>query len=94
MLDSDDKYKKKWIVVNNKGTNKYKTLKELCSKLNILVNEVIFLGDSTNDLSIISKVGMGIAMGNALQEVKEKAKEITLSNDEDGIAVFLEKLLK
>ena len=90
MLDSDDKYEKKWIVVNNKGINKYETLKELCLKLNISVDEVIFFGDSTNDLSIMSRVGIGVAMGNALQEVRNQAKEITLSNDEDGIAVFLE----
>ncbi len=49
-------------------------------------------GDSSNDLLIIGKVGLGVAMGNALKEVKEQAKAITLSTDEDGIAYFLEKI--
>ena len=40
----------------------------------------------------IKNVGVGVAMGNALDIVKENAKEVTLSNEENGIAVFLEKL--
>lgn len=92
MLDTDNKSNIRWLVLNPKGTNKFKALKELCLRLNINVNEVIFFGDSTNDLPIINQVGLGVAMGNALQEVKEQAKEITLSNDEDGIAVFLENI--
>lgn len=76
-----------------KGTNKLETLKKLCLKLDIDINEVIFFGDGGNDLSIISNVGLGVAMENALEEVKNKAKKITLSNDEDGIAYFLEKRL-
>ena len=58
----------------------------------VSIDEVIFFGDSTNDLPLISKVGLGVAMGNALEEVKDQAKEITLSNDKNGIARFLEKL--
>ena len=44
-----------------------------------------------NDIAIISKVGLGVAMGNALEEVKKQASKITLTNDQDGIAYFLEK---
>lgn len=64
------------------------TLKKLCLKLDIDINEVIFFGDGGNDLSIISNVGLGVAMENALEEVKNKAKKITLSNDEDGIGYY------
>lgn len=90
MSDTDNKNDKKWLVLTSKGTNKLETLKILCSKLKISINEVVFFGDSSNDLLIIGKVGLGVAMGNALKEVKEQAKAITLSNDEDGIAYFLE----
>lgn len=48
--------------------------------------------NGANDLSIISQVGLGIAMGNALEEVKEQAQEITLSNDNDGIAYYLNNI--
>lgn len=91
MSDTDNKNNKEWLVLNNKGTNKLETLKILCEKLDIPINKVIFFGDSTNDLSIIGQVGMGIAMGNALKEVKKQSKDITLSNDNDGIAYYLEK---
>ena len=91
--DTDNGKDKKWIAINPKGRNKFTTLKELCNELNINTNEAIFFGDSSNDIEIIENVGLGVAMGNALQEVKDKAKEITLKNDEDGIAVFLEKKL-
>lgn len=92
MVDTDNNSNKKWLALIHKGTNKYTTLEKLCEKINIDVNEVIFFGDSTNDLLTINRVGLGVAMGNALDIVKEKAKEVTLSNDEDGIAVFLENL--
>ena len=92
MLDTDNNSGNKWIAINSKETNKFKALEKLCSSLNINLNQVIYFGDSTNDLPIINKVGLGIAMGNAIQEVKEQAKDITLSNDEDGIASFLEKI--
>ena len=89
MSDSDNISNGKWLVLHPKGINKFETLKRLCSKLHISVDEVIFFGDSTNDLQIISQVGLGVTMGNAFKEVKEQAKEITLSNDNDGIAYFL-----
>lgn len=92
MSDTDNKSNRKWLVLNPKGINKFETLKGLCLKLHISVDEVIFFGDSANDLPIISQVGLGVAMKNALKEVKEQSKEITLSNDNDGIAYFLENI--
>ncbi len=92
MLDTDDGKNKKWLAINPKNVNKYNALERLCLTLNVSIDEVIFFGDSTNDLPLISKVGLGVAMGNALEEVKNQAKEITLSNDKNGIARFLEKL--
>ena len=47
-----------------------------------------------NDLSMFEQVGYKVAVDNAIDIVKENADEITLSNDEDGVAVFLNKLLK
>lgn len=92
MSDTDNKNNRKWLVLNPKGINKFETLKGLCLKLHISVHEVIFFGDSANDLPIISQVGLGVAMKNALKEVKKQANEITLSNDNDGIAYFLENI--
>ena len=94
MLDTDNNRGNKWISINPKDIDKFKALKSLCLDLDIEIEEAIFFGDSTNDLPAISNVGLGVAMGNALEEVKKKAKEITLSNDKDGIAVFLEKIIE
>lgn len=94
MLDTDNVNSRKWLTINPKEVSKYSTLERLCTQLNISIKNVIFFGDGTNDLSIMNKVGLGVAMGNALQEVKDQAKAITLSNDEDGVAVFLNRLLK
>ena len=88
MSDTDNENGIKWLVLNPKGINKLETLKKLC----ISIDEVIFFGDGANDLSIINQVGLGIAMGNALEEVKKQAKEITLSNDNDGIAYYLDNI--
>lgn len=84
----------KWLVVNPKGVDKKITLENLGKKLHIKLEEMIFFGDGLNDLPIMGKVGCSVAMGNALDEIKEKADYVTLTNNEDGIAMFLEKYLK
>ena len=56
--------------------------------------ENIAIGDDNNDLSMFEQVGYKVAMGNAINIIKGKADEITLYNDEDGVAIFLEKLLE
>ena len=53
--------------------------------------EMMAFGDAQNDRSMIEYVGCGVAMGNASDELKAVADEITLSNDEDGIAASLLK---
>ena len=75
-------------------SNKGIAVKKMLEILNIKKEEAIAIGDDNNDLSMFEQVGYKVAMGNAINIVKEKADEITLSNDEDGVAVFLEKLLK
>ena len=54
-------------------------------------DEIISFGDGQNDLSIIRYAGIGVAMGNAVDELKNEADEVTLSNEEDGIAYSLLK---
>ena len=55
--------------------------------------DLMAFGDGFNDLSMLEYAGIGIAMGNAVDEVKAIADFITISNDEDGIAIALEQLL-
>ena len=79
MQDSADT--KKWLVLTPKGLNKKSSLQQLGEKLNIKLEEMIFFGDGTNDIEVITAVGCGVAMGNALEEVKRKASHITTSNN-------------
>ena len=91
MQDSDSI--NKWLVINPKGVNKANTLKELGKIENISLDEMIFFGDGLNDLEVMDEVGLGVAMGNALEEIKDKSKEVTETNNEDGIVKFLDKKL-
>lgn len=60
--------------------------------LGISMNETLAIGDSGNDLDILRAAGTGIAMENAPADIKRYADEVTLSNDEDGVAVVLERI--
>ena len=61
--------------------------------LGIDASEVVSFGDGQNDKSMIEWAGTGVAMGNAVDEVKAVAQMVTANNNEDGIAVALDKLL-
>ena len=63
-----------------------------CKKLGIKQDETIAFGDGYNDLSLIEYCGYGVAMENAVDEVKERANYITLSNNDNGIAYCLKQL--
>lgn len=79
------------IEINCKGVNKIVALKKVCHKLNIPLENVMAIGDNLNDLQMIKQVGYGIAVDNALVELKETARYVTTSNDEDGVAQAIEK---
>ena len=73
------------------GLSKGNSLKEAADLLGVAMEDVIAFGDEMNDMSMLEVAGTSVAMGNAVDPVKEVADHITLSNDEDGIAHFLEK---
>lgn len=73
--------------------SKAAALKRLCELYGILPEEVIAVGDAPNDLSMIEFAGLGVAMGNAHDEVKAAAKYVTASNDEDGVAVVIDEFV-
>ena len=65
---------------------------ELCKFLNIDIAETVAIGDAPNDIEILQTAGCGVAMGNALDEIKQIADFVTDDNDHDGVAVAIEKL--
>ena len=79
------------IEVNAMGVNKAKAIKLVCSLLDITMDNVMAVGDSLNDLAMISEAKVGVAMGNAQEIVKEKADWVTATNEEDGVAKAIRK---
>lgn len=75
------------------GVDKGSSIKILAEKLGISKDEVICIGDGFNDLSMIEYAGLGVAMGNANNEIKNHANYIAPSNMEDGVAHVIEKFI-
>lgn len=67
-------------------------LKELCKLLNIDIADTVAIGDAPNDTEILKTAGYAVAMGNALDEIKEIADFVTADNDHDGVAVVINKI--
>ena len=65
---------------------------ELCDFLNIDIAEAVAIGDADNDREILQTAGFSVAMGNASDEIKKLADFVTLDNDNDGVAVAIEKI--
>ena len=76
---------------NAAGVDKGVGLAMLRTKLGIDRMHVIAFGDNENDLEMLEGAGIGVAMGNSKQYVKDAANEVTADNDHDGVAEFLEK---
>jgi len=74
------------LEFNPKGVNKAAGLRQVCQLYGLSMDEVVAMGDSLNDIAMIREAGLGVAMGNAQEEVKRAADMIALSNTEDGVA--------
>lgn len=79
-----------FIEIFPKGVDKGKALYTVCKKLNIDPEETIAIGDQELDIPMIEAAGLGIAMGNGISELKQKADFITKTNNEAGVAYALD----
>lgn len=79
------------IEVNAAGVHKGIGLKRLGDMLGIRTDEILAFGDGLNDIRMLRTAGIGVAMENASQEVKEAADDTAFSNDRDGVAKYIEK---
>ena len=75
------------------GVDKVRALKDTFEVLGIDQSEVMSFGDAQNDATMIEWAEVGVAMGNAVDEVKALADYVTLDNNSDGIAYALEQLV-
>lgn len=83
-----------YVEISALGIDKANALAELCGERDITAEQVIAIGDMPNDLPTMQWAGRSIAMANAHDLVKAQANGVTLSNDDDGVAVALEALLR
>lgn len=81
------------IEINPAGVSKLSGLLEVCSLLGIQMSQVVAMGDSMNDIAMIQGAGLGVAMGNAQDAVKEAADVTTGTNVENGVAQIIRQYL-
>lgn len=80
-----------WYKFTKSGITKEKAILAVCEACHVDISEIIAFGDDYADIGMLKLCGIGVAMGNAIQEVKDVADAVTLSNEEDGVAAYLEK---
>ncbi len=80
----------KTAIITHKYAEKGKSLDTLIHYFGIEKEQTVSFGDDINDISMLKASGIGVAMGNAVSQVKDIADYITLSNDEDGVAEYIE----
>lgn len=81
------------VEINHKNANKGAALAGLASRLGLSRSQVMAFGDGLNDISMIREAGIGVAMENAVEEVKAAADLVTGNCEESGVAQMIEQLL-
>ena len=100
--DFANKFKGKLDVTSSKdnflelmepGINKWEAVKAVAASYGVKPEEIMCIGDSNNDVKMIANAGIGVAVSNAKDAVKNHAKIVTASNDNDGVALVIEAIL-
>ncbi len=82
-----------YVEITDPQADKSIAIQFLCDELGFAMDEVMTLGDGGNDKGMLAAAGLGIAMGTSKEDVKAAANEVTLSAEEDGAALAIEKYL-
>lgn len=82
-----------WYRYAHRGATKMDALRALADHLGIDLSRVAAFGDDYNDIEMLTGCGLGIAVANAIPEARQAADYITDSNDDDGVAQFLHKMM-
>ncbi|MCI9233396.1 MAG: Cof-type HAD-IIB family hydrolase [Bacilli bacterium] len=96
ILIMQDSFKdNQWIEITKKGVSKYHAVSQLADYLGIKNEEIIAFGDGLNDIDMIANCGYGVALKNALPEVKNVAHDVTLfDNCSDGVIHYLQNIIE
>ncbi|MBI2201496.1 MAG: HAD family phosphatase [Armatimonadetes bacterium] len=82
-----------YLEILPKGSSKGAALAEMTKALGIPLEAVIAVGDNLNDLEMIRLAGLGVAMGNAPEELRRHAKYVTRTNDDEGLAEVIHRFI-
>lgn len=82
-----------FLEVSHPRVHKAAAVEELLVDSGIVAHEVVAFGDMPNDLELIRWAGLGVAVANAHPVLREAADEVTASNDDDGVALVIERVL-
>ena len=85
--------KDNFLELMEPGINKWEAVKSVAASYGVKPEEIMCIGDSNNDISMIKNAGIGVAVANAKDSVKEHAKIVTASNNDDGVALVIESIL-
>lgn len=83
-----------WYKFTKKGATKEGAIEKVCRSLSISTEDIIAFGDDYSDIGMLKLSGIGVAMGNAIEEVKKISDVVIAGSDEDGIAKYLNDLLE
>jgi Cof subfamily protein (haloacid dehalogenase superfamily) len=78
-------------AVLSREASKQTALARLCADFGVASDRVLAIGDSRNDVPMMQWAGIGVAMGNALPEVRQAVRFVTATNERDGVAQAIEK---
>lgn len=81
------------IEINNGGVSKATAIQQFCQTMHIDIKNVMAIGDNYNDLTMLESVGHPVVMDNAPLAIKEQFRQHTLSNNDDGVAHILHKMI-
>ena len=83
-----------WIYqIMAKNDTKWNAVKEVLETYGFTKDEAVYFGDDNDDVESIKNIGLGIAMGNAIERVKENADIVIDTNDNDGVAKYLKEII-
>ncbi|WP_342252661.1 HAD-IIB family hydrolase [Spiroplasma endosymbiont of Amphibalanus improvisus] len=81
------------LEINGPTTNKWGMIKKYCKKNNLFINNVVVMGNGTNDVPMFENAAYSVAVNNAVPVLHDLATEICLSNEENGVVKFIRKHL-
>lgn len=80
----------KFCLVMNRNASKFNAIKRLAAQWGISISDIAAFGDDLNDIEMLMHCGTGVAMKNAIPEVIQAAKTVTETNNDDGVAKYIE----